>query len=266
MRVTQLHIYPVKSLAGISLEQAQVMERGFQYDRHWMITNPTGRFFTQREVPEMSLITTRIENGHLHLGHKQNTYWHLSIALSAGTGQYQPTVIWDDRPLLEHVSPEADAVLSDWMGTPARLLKVGAQTSRPADPRYVTDDPIEVSMADGYPYLLIGQASLDDLNARLEHPVPMNRFRPNIVVEGSAAFAEDTWKLIRIGNIRFRLVKPCARCVVTTINQDTAEASKEPLQTLSSYRKEGQKVLFGQNMIALDQGQLRVGDPVEVLE
>ena len=134
-----------------------------------------------------------------------------------------------------------------------------------ADPRFVNSD-IQVSFADGFPFLIISQASLDDLNSRLDSPVEMNRFRPNIVVSGSKPFEEDTWKEIQIGECRFQIVKPCARCEITTINQQTAERGKEPLRTLATYRRDGNKVLFGQNMVALNTGKISVGDAVKILK
>ena len=136
---------------------------------------------------------------------------------------------------------------------------------RPVNPMYAHSENDQVGFADGYPILLLSEASLDDLNSRLETPLPMNRFRPNIVVTNTEHYAEDTWKTIRIGDITLDIVKPCARCAITTTNQDTAERGKEPLKILSTYRNHEHGVIFGQNIIHRNQGQINIGDTVEIL-
>ena len=153
---------------------------------------------------------------------------------------------------------------SDAVGKPVRLVRWAEDQMRPVSKRHTQLDG-QVAFADGYPALLISQASLTDLNGRLEIKVPMARFRPNIVVDGCDPFAEDTWQTIRIGNLTLDVVKPCDRCEIVTVDQQTGQVAKEPLKTLASYRREGNKVLFGQNCVHHDWGSLRVGDPVEVL-
>jgi uncharacterized protein YcbX len=266
MHLSGLYLYPIKSLGGIALEQSSLTERGLLWDRHWMLVDKQGKFLTQRSFPKMALLLTQWQDHHLEVRHRLKPEEKLSIDLRAGTGAYVDTAVWDDALQVEYVNAEADAFFSGQLGAEVRLVRIGAHTTRPADPRYVPDRQVEVSLADGYPFLIISQASLDDLNSRLAEPVPMDRFRPNVVVEGTEAFAEDTWKRIRIGSCIFRVVKPCARCVVTTIDQATAIAGKEPLRTLSSYRTVNHKVLFGQNMIVEEGSILRLGDKLEVLE
>lgn len=265
MHLSGLHIYPVKSLAGISLTETEVEERGLLWDRRWMLVNEQNQFLTQRNFPRMALLHTKITGNELVVS-AQEKGEIIRIGLNEGTGNYISSTLWDDQPGVELIGKHADEFFSNFLQMSVRLVRVGEKTSRPADPRYVPDRKVEVSLADGYPFLVICQASLDDLNQRLETPVPMNRFRPNFVVQGATPYAEDQWKKIKIGEALFRVVKPCARCVVTTIDQATATQGKEPLRTLSTYRTINNKVIFGQNMI-LESGQvIRLGDKVEILE
>lgn len=171
--------------------------------------------------------------------------------------------IWDDTVVVS----EVDTKLSQWfttqLGMNCRLVSFQEADARPVDKKYHVNDE-NVSLADAYPFLIIGQSSLDDLNSRLEIKVPMNRFRPNFVYTGGNAFEEDSWRNFTIGSNRFVGVKPCARCVLTTVNQDTAEKGIEPLYTLSTYRKKETKVLFGQNVVAIDHSVVKVGDKISI--
>lgn len=265
MQLSGLYIYPIKSLAGISLAEAGVEERGLFWDRRWMLVNEQNQFLTQRNFPRMALLHTQITGDELAVKVVDEEI-ALHIGLNEGTGSYISSTLWDDQPGVELIGKHADDFFSTFLQMPVRLVRVGSKTSRPADPRYVPDRKVEVSLADGYPFLVIGQASLDDLNQRLDTPVPMDRFRPNFVVEGAPPYAEDQWKKIRIGDAFFRVVKPCARCVVTTIDQATAKQGKEPLRTLSTYRTVNNKVIFGQNMILESGHTVRLGDKIEILE
>jgi uncharacterized protein YcbX len=171
--------------------------------------------------------------------------------------------IWKDQCVAVAAGAEADAWFTALLGTPCRLVTMPSSTVRQVDLGYAEPgDP--VGFADGFPFLLISQGSLDELNRRLEHPVPMDRFRPNIVVDGCEPHAEDGWSRVTIGEISFRVVKPCARCVITTTDQQTGERGREPLRTLATYRRVGNKVLFGQNLIHDGVGAVRVGDPCVV--
>jgi uncharacterized protein len=265
MHLQDITIYPIKSFAGIDLTESEVSERGLLYDRNWMLVDKQGKFISQREFPKLSLLTTGIENGKLIISHRLQNNIDIRLRLDESLNSTDKVEVWDDTMLAEKVNEEASRQLSQILKQDVSLMKIGENTSRLADPRFV-DSEIQVSFADGFPYLIISQASLDDLNSRLESPVEMNRFRPNIVVSGSKPFEEDTWKEIQIGECVFQIVKPCARCEVTTINQLTAERGKEPLRTLSKYRRDGNKVLFGQNMVALKKGKIRVGDDVKILK
>lgn len=266
MHLSSLLIYPVKSLAGIALQEAVVERRGLQYDRRWMVTDPDGQFVTQREVPAMALIGTAIEAPWLVLFDRNNPSDQVRVPLDteAVLSAKMRVSVWSSRLSALPVSNDADLWLSQKLGRSVRLVGMPDRSRRAADGRYAPKGQY-VSFADGFPFLIIGEASLADLNARLESPVPMDRFRPNLVFSGGTAFEEDTWSDFRIGTQLFRGVKPCARCVMTTINQDNAQKNSEPLRTLSSYRRNGNKVLFGQNVIWLGEGPepiIRVGDAI----
>ena len=267
MRVSELNIYPVKSLKGITLQEAGIEDRVFRYDRRWMLVDENGKFLTQREFPVMARISVAVGADALDVSFGDS---RLSVPFDVpDNGGPKRVRIWASLVKAEFYSDELDQWFSNALRTKCRLAAMTDVSKRLVNPYYsIHKFRDTVSFADGYPFLLIGQGSLDDLNSRLENKVPMNRFRPNIVVEGSPAFAEDTWKKIRIGSTIFHVVKPCARCVMPTIDQTTGEKTGvEPLRTLASYRTKRNKVLFGQNLIADEAGgTLRIGDEVEVLE
>lgn len=266
LTLTGLHIYPVKSLGGINCQQALVQRRGLQYDRRWMVADPqTGQFVSQREIPKMALLGTAIEPPFLHIFWRDRPSERLSVPLEPSFSELEKVqaTVWSQRCAARRVSADADAWLSEMLGQPLSLLQMPDTTRRAADGRYAPSKQY-VSFADGFSFLVIGQASLDDLNSRLASPVPMDRFRPNFVFSGGAPFEEDTWSDFTLGNQPFRAVKPCARCVMTTIDQQTADRSAEPLRTLTSFRRSGNKVLFGQNLVWLGEdgadAWVRVGD------
>jgi len=257
--LSEIWIYPIKSLGGIRLKTAKVMEKGLQHDRRWMLIDENNRFMTQRVQNEMALFKQTMDSSQLTIQFRDNV---LTIPLNS------PII---DEPILSNVWDDAVTVFevrreySDWFSLhldfKCRLVSFPEFNSRPVDARYKINDE-HVSLADAYPFLIIGQSSLDDLNSRLERPVPMNRFRPNFVFTGGQPYEEDEWKNFTIGNNHFAGVKPCARCVLTTVNQDTAEKGKEPLLTLSKYRRQGEKVLFGQNVLAIDHNEIYEGDEI----
>jgi len=192
----------------------------------------------------------------------------IDIPMTPDGGDVAEVTIWNDTVQARPYDDKTNAWFSDALDVKCRLVLLPGESKRPIDSNYAVAPDNEVSLADGYPFLLIGEGSLADLNSRLKAPVPMNRFRPNLVVAGTEAFAEDTWKRIRVGDVEFHLVKPCERCVLTTVDQSIGEKTgKEPLKTLSTYRNQNNKVLFGQNLIAESAGgSVRVGDAVEILE
>ncbi len=263
MHLSGLYVYPIKSMGGIPLEAWDVDGRGLRYDRRWMLVDDDGWFISQRELPRVALILVRIEPDRLVVNAPHIP--SLELPLGPTTGETVPARIWDDVVEASPVGDDADRWFGEFLGVRCRLVFLPDESVRPVDPDYgETGD--QVGLADGFPFLLISEASLADLNARLERPLPMNRFRPNLVIGGCEAFAEDGWRVVRIGSITFRVVKPCSRCAITTVDQESGATGKEPLRTLSRFRKVGDKVLFGQNLIHDGTGTLRTGDPVEILQ
>lgn len=260
MQLAGLTIYPVKSCGGIAVTDWEVDVMGLRHDRRWMIATPDGMFVTQRECPALALVRTAIRGPHLVLSAPEMP--DLLLPLMPMGGRPVRVTVWADR--LPVVAPDhrADDWISRVVGEECFLAYIPDGVVRPVDPTWSPEGG-RTGFADGFPFLLIGEASLADLNRRLAAPLPMNRFRPNLVVAGSAPFAEDDWTRIRVGELPMRVVKPCARCVVTTTDQATGRrAGEEPLRTLATFRRRDQKVMFGQNVVHDATGRLRVGDPV----
>lgn len=262
MTLSEIWIYPIKSLGGIKLSEALVAERGLQYDRRWMLVDAGGKFITQRKEHGMALIDVALTEAGLRVNHRSIPQDSLFIPFEPLTPFPIQVQVWDDVVDAVTVSEEADRWFSRYLDRTVRLVKMPEETTRLVDSQYAKNGEA-VSFADDYPLLLIGQASLDALNGRLPEPVSMRRFRPNLVIEGTLPYAEDTWDFIKIGSAGFRAVKPCARCVLTTIDPDTAQTGAEPLKTLSTYRKQNGKILFGMNLLA-QPGRITVGDRLEI--
>lgn len=266
MFLSEINVYPVKSLGGISLQSSQVKERGLQFDRRLMLVDEERKFLTQREYPKMATINLKIAEDGLIASNSGN---EILFPFEADSQEKATVKVWNSRVKAEFYGDEINEWFSNLLNIKCRLVSMPEDTKRKVNPFYaVRKFKDTVSFADGYPFLLIGENSLADLNKKLETPVPMNRFRPNLVVKDSGAFAEDNWKKIKIGNTIFDVVKPCARCVITTIEQSTGEKNgNEPLKTLAKYRTKNGKVLFGQNLIAENTGEiLKSGDKIEILE
>lgn len=262
IRVADLFVYPVKSCGGIAVEAAEVDAFGFRNDRRWMIVDEFGRFLTQRTVPLLATIRVEVSDGRLWL---RSAGWEsLGVDAYPKTAPVERVTVWRDTVDALPVGEEADAWLSSVLGRHARLVWMPDSTVRPPkrDPAGVSP---RISFADAYSFLVVSRESLETLNARLPRPLPMNRFRPNIVVEGAGPFAEDDWKAIRIGEIALDAAGPCARCATTTTDQETGARGLEPLQTLATFRREGSEVMFGQNHNHRGTGAIRVGDSVEIL-
>jgi len=256
--VSALYVYPVKSCRGIRVTEWQVVERGFVYDRRWMIVDKSGQFVTMRELPELTRVTTRLSGERLQLDAPGLATLELPLAYE--TGEERPVQVWGDA-VQAVVHPGGSAWFSSHLGAPHSLVYMPESERRQVNPARARSGDI-VSFADAYPFLVISEASLADLNARLPSPVTMDRFRPNIVVSGTAPFAEDDYSHVRMGEISFRGPKRCERCVITSIDPETGAVSNEPQRTLATYRREGSKVWFGMNLIHDSTGTLRVGDAV----
>lgn len=259
LTLSEIWIYPIKSLGGISLTQARVMGKGLQYDRRWMLVDEAGVFLTQRVHPIMALFKTSIDDTHLTVRFKEHT---LPLHLVPTFDPHPLTVtIWDDTVTAYEVNTEVSAWFSRHMGMPCRLVYFPEENPRQVDLKY-SPEGNHVSLADAYPLLIIGQRSLDDLNQRMQVPLPMNRFRPNLVFTGGEPYEEDTWRNFTVGTTRFIGAKPCARCALPTIDQDTAEKGQEPTRTLATYRRSENKILFGQNVLTVDPAIVTVGEAI----
>ncbi|MDB6169149.1 MAG: hypothetical protein JWM88_2013 [Verrucomicrobia bacterium] len=272
MHLSGLFLYPVKSLGGFAVDSADLDALGFIGDRRFLVVDETGRFLTQRALPRMALVATALDATHLTLSTSPANSVRIARA-SDPAAPLRTVSVWKSENLLAEDCGDAPAqFLSDFLGTRCRLVRIGEKFSRPILKAVARPGDV-VTFADAYPLLVISEASLADLNDRLaergEDALPMNRFRPNLVVAGCPAFAEDTWTTFRLGTATFRTGGACVRCIMTTTDQETAERGKEPLRTLATYRRSAAAstdVIFGQNLIhETKSGRLRVGDAVALL-
>lgn len=259
--LSSIIVYPLKSAAGVGLDSAVVEEHGLALDRRWMLIDEDGGFLSQRKLPRMALIRVGIAGDHLSI--QAPAMPPLYLELEPEGGVPVTTHIWADTCTGLAVDPEADAWFSSFLHVNCRLVYIPLASFRTVDQEFAEPGDY-VGYADGFPFLLASTSSLADLNKRANTDLPMNRFRPNLVMTGFEPYAEDKWRYFRVGQIGFRVVKPCARCSITTVDQDTGETGKEPLQTLANYRRIGGKVLFCQNLIHDGRGILRVGHPILV--
>jgi uncharacterized protein YcbX len=272
MHVSGLFIHPVKSLRAVSVPSVELDPLGIVGDRRFMVVDEHGRFLSQRTLPRMALVETRLTADKLILSTAHTGQVTVPRAADA-QAPLRTVSVWKSEGL--HAEDCGDAVatwLGEFLGITCRLVRIGQSFHRPMTKPAARPGDL-VSFADAEPLLVISEASLADLNDRLvardEEPLPMDRFRPNLVIAGCDAFAEDAWPRLRIGNVILRAGGPCARCIVTTTNQQTAERGKEPLRTLATYRRDPDDptdVNFGQNFIhETKHGPLAVGAPVEIL-
>lgn len=265
--ITALNIYPVKSCRGIALDQAEIGLTGFEHDRHWLVTNDSGRFLTQRELPRLALIEPTLTGEELTLNAPNMPPLRVP---HAAQGSSQQVTIWSDHAPAFDTGNETADWLSRFLERPTRLMEFDPSGVRPSKKEWMQGEEAIVEFSDAFPFLVISQASLDDLNTRLAEPLPMNRFRPNVVIDGVGPYEEDRMHELSAGEVRLRIAKPCDRCKITTTNQLTAEVSpaSEPLVTLKTYRwsKELRGVLFGQNAFAVAGrgSQLRVGQKLQI--
>jgi len=266
MKLTEINIYPVKSTRRIALDESEVLARGLPWDRRWMLVDAQGKFMTARQHPALAMVDTRLENETLHVSVAGQP--ELMLPLQASECEVTKVTVWRDQCDAMSAGAEADAWFSDYLGVESHLVRMTDDMVRGVDQDYGQAGD-EVSFADGFPMLLITEASLNDLNTRLEQPVSMRRFRPNLVVDGDVPYAEDNWRRFRIGSVEFEGVKNCSRCIFTTIDPDTGikHPGTEPLRTLSQYRRRPEGgVYFGQNLIPRSGGVVRLGDEVEVID
>jgi hypothetical protein len=265
--LSSLHVYPLKSASGIAPDEADVERRGLDGDRRWMLVDGEGTFLSQRSHPRLALIDVAATDQGLRLAAPDQP--PIDVPRPNGSEATRPVTVWGDDVDAALATDAAHAWCSEFLGADVQLVFMPDASRRAVDADYAVRDNDIVSFADGYPLLLTTTASLADLNDRLSgEALPMDRFRPNVVIDGTDPWAEDAWRRVRIGNVVFRSVKPCGRCAVTTTDQQTAARGTEPLTTLATFRRGADtgKVYFGWNLIPEAPGRLRVGDDMDVLE
>jgi uncharacterized protein len=265
LSISHLYVYPIKSLGGILLDQVELSDRGFRYDRRFVLIDDNNRFISQREVARMALLHTVICGNKLMVFEKGNSADMLELDLMPAGGDLVAVTLFKDDSEGMLLGEAINGWFSKKLDMKCRLVYMPDGVKRKVDHVYAHNNEI-TAFSDGFPVLMIGQASLDDLNNRVHHFLPMNRFRPNIVFSGGVAFEEDTMKEFEISGIHFFAVKPCARCVVTTIDQETGLKGKEPLRTLNQYRQLNKKLYFGQNILYKGEGVLKMGDALHVIQ
>jgi uncharacterized protein YcbX len=257
-KLVDIFIYPIKSLGKVPLKRSEAQIRGFQYDRRMMLADVKGNFMSQRKYPEMARFKISLVDNGFMVNHNNN---EIFIPFDIQPVKSRSIKIWKDQL----IAPEADSHFSNWfserLNTRCRLIIMNDHTVRSVDKKYAINNE-RVSFADGFPYLIVGSASLDDLNDKLDVHIPMNRFRPNLVIQTDIPFIEDNLDVFKIGSAIFKRSKPCARCIITTTDQITGKREKEPLKTLSRYRNVDSKILFGQNVICLKEGIVNVSDEI----
>jgi hypothetical protein len=268
IRLASIHVYPMKAARAVDLGESVVEPHGLAGDRRWMLADEDGRFISQREEPALARVSVIFVTNGVAVTFLAPRVPRCEVAVPRDAELVKVSV-WGTSFVAMGAGPAADRWFSAYLGRPVRLVYMDDPARRPVDPDYGRPGET-VSFADGFPLLLTSAGSLGELGDWLAgegaEPVPMTRFRPNVVVAGAPPWAEDRWRRIRIGAVPFRVVKPCGRCVVTTTDQDTGERGKQPLKILAKRRRFGQELVFGQNLIPDAGGVIRVGDPVDILE
>lgn len=261
--LTDIYIYPIKSLGGIRLDQCLIEQKGLQYDRQWMLIDQSGTFVSQRKHHLLSLLQVEINGSELTVAHKLKPELSITFDKDCETGELIQVTVWDDQCNGMEVSKTVNDWFSSLLGMNVRLVKMLNEEERFVDPRYAHEKEV-VRFSDGYPCLIIGQAALDQLNQKLDQTILMDRFRPNFVFSGGRPHEEDTFSTFEIGGVAFSAVKPCARCVLITVDQQTGKKGSEPLKTLASYRSRNNKIMFGQNLIHNGSGIITTNTPIVV--
>jgi uncharacterized protein len=255
-KVKELYIYPIKSLAGIRVKTALAQEMGFENDRRWMLIDSENQFITQRKHPNLSQFYPKIIGDKIEILH-HNTKHEFSIRESLNELIFSK--VWDDETKVFEVSQATSKWFSEALGFSCKLVKIIDNGDRKHNSSKL-DKTLNVSLADGYPYLLIGSESLNFLNEKLDEKMTIQRFRPNIVIETDIPHEEDSFDTFQIGKVKFKNAKPCGRCIMVNNNPENGIVKKEPLNTLSTYRKVDNLVYFGTNVISLNEGEIKVGD------
>lgn len=254
--VKEIYIYPIKSLAGISLQTAVAEEMGFENDRRWMLIDAQDQLITQREYPSMSQFYPQIDNGKISITFQDQKH---EFSINEHSDHIIETMVWDDRSEVVEVSAPTSKWFSERLGFECKLVKIIKLGDRKHESSK-SKETYNVSLADGYPYLIVGSESLDLLNEKLDHKITVLRFRPNIVISTEIAHEEDDFHTFSIGKVQFKNIKACERCIMVNNDPQKGIVKKEPLKTLSKYRKVGNSVFFGTNIVSLNSGTINVGD------
>lgn len=265
MKVSQLIIYPIKSLGGVSLPTSEITDRGLKFDRRWMLIDETGKFISQRTVSQLALLRVELKENSLRVFHVHSPDEFIDIPYYETGSLAIPVQIWDDSCSALHLGHKFDEWFSKKLEIECKLVYMPDDTQRLVTPPHRNKEEIN-SFSDSYPFLMIGESSLVDLNNRMAEDIPMNRFRPNIVFSGGESYLEDEMAHFTINNIHFYGIKLSSRCNLPTINQENASKGKEPVKTLSKYRRINNKIYFGQNLVHEGNGSINVGDLIEIKE
>lgn len=264
--LSEIYIYPVKSLGGIKVLESEVTDRGLKHDRMRMLIDADNNFLSQRNTPEMALLQTELNDEYIRVFHKHNPKLEIKIPLELNPktdAPYKKVLLWDESVNVKIYKQNINEWFRDILKIECRLVYMPFESKRLVDIRYAFNGEI-ASLSDGYPFLILGQESLNLLNSKLQIKLPIDRFRPNFVFTGGEPHDEDTWQNFTIGPINFKVVKPCSRCVITTTNQDSGKRGKEPLKTLAAYRTQNNKVMFGQNLVHSGTGYVKVSDKIHL--
>ncbi|MEH6452149.1 MAG: MOSC N-terminal beta barrel domain-containing protein [Psychromonas sp.] len=257
--LTDIYIYPIKSVKAINLPASLVEEKGLKFDRRYMLIDQNGEFITGRNYPQLTQINVQFSRQKLIVNAPNMETLTIDPALF--TEQTKIATVWSDKVNAQHCNPQYDQWFSDFLNIKCQLVFFSEHSQR-----FVKNKKTQVSFADGYPLLLVNQASVEQLNTRLDKPVTALHFRPNIVIKGSIPFVEDSWSHIKIGEVEFEVSKPCSRCLFTNVDPKTGIANQqEPIRTLAKYRYYQGNIDFGQNLIPLNSGMIRYGDEVQVI-
>ena len=269
LKVSQLHIYPIKSLAGISIRSAKVLEKGLKYDRRYMLVDMKNRFLTIREFPKMTRLQPKLQKDGLVVISLDTDIDDLFIPFKTSKENMEKVTIWNAEVLASSVSPTADKWFSTVLGARVKLIQMPQKSMRPVDTTsgYKPADKF-VSFADAYPFMMMGEASIADLNERHEgnQKLSVQRFRPNIVFSGGAPNQEDEIENFTINGVSFTGLENCERCIIPNVNPENGKVDvlNEPLATLSKYRLQNRKIYFGRNLIHSGTGTIHVGDSLEL--
>lgn len=261
MHISELWIYPIKSLGGISLSESKALSNGLQYDREWMLVDDEGVFLTQREYANLARIKVAItEDESVHCSFDK---YDIIFKKNQYLDEISPGAIWKSKVKIQEVDTQVSEWFSDMLTQNVRLVRMAKDTDRKRYAHKINEN-FTTLFADGYPYLMLSQSAVTLLNEKLKTPVKADRFRANIIIDDCTAHAEDEFTKFSIGDVEFTNAKPCVRCILINTDQQSGARGREPLATLATYRNKSNKILFGVNLLAQNEGMIRVGDGLDL--